>query len=404
MKRFILLPMMIFFIGMLCVSCSSDDTFNWDEDGWSNTSYAMNRYNDISYIEVPVDGGVCTFHYNSSESISIDTLFMDNNIERPKSSYARKYKYTMVGNQILSDYGVMCNVGINAQDVKVEIAPNNDFTRRAIINLNVGNKKIQLRFWQKPIGQSNGALKSLLGDWVFDLDATNKEFGTNYSDPDQVPRYSFHEDGTYYSSLSFRFSLPTSSSGSNYGYDFPEFGVWKDSCGVLIMSGIGVSGYSSNKRVMDYRVSGGKFYTPGQVFERMENTRFVVAPYYTLELKRKEENLPYPLKAGEPVTLESKLYAKGANFTMNDVNVLCNRMAREYFEGFGYRWSEKMDSMDVSKYLNDKYEFSLPLTYPDSNNIVRYWLTYTMTLHRPNDDFNVEVGASTDYFTAHGDE
>lgn len=63
-----------------------------------------------------------------------------------------------------------------------------------------------------------------------------------------------------------------------------------------------------------------------------------------------------------------------------------------------------MDSVDVSKYLNDKYEFSLPLTYPDSNNIVRYWLTYTMTLHRPNDDFNVEVGASTDYFTAHGDE
>lgn len=385
------------------MSCSSDDTFNWDEDGWSNTSYAMNRYNDISYIEVPVDGGVYTFHYNSSERISIDTLFMDNNIERPESYYAQKYKYTMAGNQILSDYGVMCNVGINAQDVKVEIAPNNDFTRRAIINLNVGNKKIQLRFWQKPIGQSNGALKSLLGDWVVDIDATNKAYGTDYSEDDRVFRYSFHEDGTYFSSLNYSFSLPTSSSGS-YFSDFPELGVWKDSCGVLIMSGIGVSGYSVNKTVMDYRVSGGKFYTPGRIFERMEKTRMIVLPYYTVELKRKEENLPYPPKAGEPVNLEFKLYAKGANFKMYYVELLRSGMTRVYSDGNSGLRFDGTDTTDVSQYLNGRYEFSFPIAYPDSNTIHRYWVGYRISLLRESGDLDFYKTVFTDYITTHGDE
>lgn len=392
MKKSVLLSMIIFAIGALCVSCSSDDASDGNGERWENTSYAVSRYNDLSYIEVPADGGVYKFHYDSSEHITVDTLFMDNNIERNKNFGALKYKYRMVGNQVQADEGVMCDVGINAQDVMVKIAPNNDFTRRAIITLNFGNnKKVQLRFWQKPIGQSNDALKDLVGDWVVDVDATKNAGGRDYTGA-LVTRYSFHEDGTYYESFNYGFL--------SYGNDYTktERGVWKVSDGVLRMELIHyASGYSIGETVMDYRVSDEKFITPVCVFERVENTRLPVAPYYTLEIKRNEENLPYPIKAGEPVSLEFKLRAKSANCTIDKMVFKCYKEAKEYVEGVGYRSRIYNDTIDVSKYMNDKYEFSYPITYPTGDGYFHYTVEYQYTLKLRNGDFTTYGGAGADY-------
>ena len=139
MKKVLFLSITTFIMALGCVSCSSDDDDDlsqaWTADGWeTNSKYAINTYNDLSYIEVPANGGTFTFHYTNTESLSIDSLYMDNNIEPYPYIIKSNPKYYREGNKICSHGKTAYEVTINNQDVKIEVQANNDFTRRGIIN------------------------------------------------------------------------------------------------------------------------------------------------------------------------------------------------------------------------------------------------------------------------------
>lgn len=372
MKKILFLSITTFIIALGCVSCSSDDDDDlsqaWTADGWeTNSKYAINTYNDLSYIEVPANGGTFTFHYTNTESLSIDSLYMDNNIEPYPYIIKSNPKYYREGNKICSHGKTAYEVTIINQDVKIEVQANNDFTRRGIINLNVGNKKLQLRFWQKPVGQSESIRTKLIGDWIQNGEKYRKENENGRT----LWRLSFHADGTYFSSTNYAVRLPD---GSLFG-DEGHYGVWKDSCNVLIMEfGDGHSswGYAEGSitEISDDHL---KILDGFYVFDRVENTKEPVTPIYTLNIKRQEANLPYKPKRGEPYMLESKLYAKGNNFNFDKVSLLRSKLTENgYF---------KYDTIDISQYAKDNYEFSIPMQY--TGQYTSYSLIYEGTFTSP---------------------
>ena len=109
------------------------------------------------------------------------------------------------------------------------------------------------------------------------------------------------------------------------------------------------------------------------VFDRVENTKEPVTPIYTLNIKRQEANLPYKPKRGEPYMLESKLYAKGNNFNFDKVSLLRSKLTENgYF---------KYDTIDISQYAKDNYEFSIPMQY--TGQYTSYSLIYEGTFTSP---------------------
>ena len=75
----------------------------------------------------------------------------------------------------------------------------------------------------------------------------------------------------------------------------------------------------------------------------------------------------------------------------------CYKEAKEYVEGVGYRSRIYNDTIDVSKYMNDKYEFSYPITYPTGDGYFHYTVEYQYTLKLRNGDFTTYGGAGADY-------
>ena len=402
MKKDLLLPLLMAFIMALgCVSCSDDDDNSTQiqiTDNWENNcgDYAINTYNGLTYIEMPANGGTLTLLYSLPDSLSIDSLYMDNNIESDPNFIPANPKYYRDGNKICSQGKTVYEVTINKQNVKVEFQPNNDFTRRGIINFNVGNKKIQFRFWQKPVGQLESIRKKLIGDWIESGEKyrkENKRFIT-------LSRISFHDDGTFFSSSNFVVGLPSSSYGLSKLGDEGHFGLWKDSCNVLIMRyGDGYSSWGCeewrNFKVSDEHIN---IDNESFVFDRVENTKEPVAPFYTLNIKRREENLPYNPKQGETYMLEGKLYAKGNNFTFDKVCLVRNTITGFKNDDYGYKYNkETTDTIDISQYAKNNYEFSIPMQYTGRESLISYIFIYEGTFTSPYYEdltFNNNAGKS----------
>lgn len=360
MRKFIFLPFMALSMMLLSVSCSSD---NDDDDessilnvkDWESADYKLCKYNDVSYIEVPAEGGSFTFRYKNGGNISLDSINMDNGIKND----LKAPHYTYENNAIFYCKKKACQVSINGDEVNVLFDSNNEFNRNAVISVMAGGEKLELRFWQKPIGHSDDVSKKLEGEWVINTDKS--ELMAGYWAAQK--RLCLNSDGTSNVIM------------ENYMYDYgkPRFHetevVWKDSCGYLVYcysdhSGYGIRGFAfvdDNSFKMNEGFS-------SSLYERVEITNEPVKPCYDLNIS---------IYTGrDKITLESKCYAKGKNCKIDKAYLVCYDGLYEVAPdgGMGNCISMTRDTIDVSQYASSNYEFSISRESPKANHMVSYGL------------------------------
>lgn len=359
---------MALFIALGSVSCSSDD----DEDGitnslsvkgWEKTDYQECKYNNVSYIEVPAEGGVFTFRYTKGGSISIDTISMDNGIH---NHFYPEYKN--VNDAIFHGTDKACETFINGNELTIKFYPNNEFTRKSIITTTTGGEKTQFLFWQKPIGQSSDVANKLVGEWVINTEKSELVFSPAYWS--EQKRLCISEDGTY------KIIIENYTSG-RFEKRFSETdAVWKDSCGFIIFCYEDHSGWGKYKleQVDDNNLKIDAV-TSKPIYERLAITNEPVKPCYRLNIVYPDGSSPSSesyAKPGDKFNLECKLYAHGKNYAIDEIYLICNdRLNVVNEEGhFGSTISLKSDTIDISQYAAKDYEFSIPRTCPAANHSI----------------------------------
>ena len=363
MKKLLFLPIMALSMIIISVSCSSDNDDDeeksiFDSKDWEFADYKKCKYNDIMYIEVPAEGGTFTFHSKNGENISIDSLYMDNGI----GNYYDILRYIYENNSISYNNQKACQASISGNDVNVVFYPNNEFHRNAYISVMSGGKKVELRFWQKPIGHSDDVSKKLEGEWVINLDEsqTSEYF---YS---RQKRLCLNADGTGHLCI------------ENYEYS-PRFEdvriAWKDSCGYIVYGWP----YSFESHTFDI-VDDNHFsvvdisYIPYGVYsqflyERVEITNEPVKPFYLFGVN------PYEDKT----VIESKRIAKGNNYKIDKAYLVCTDIEVIKNGSGGYDLKKNNDTIDLKKYESADYEFFITRDALKPNHIFSCCLVFKIS-------------------------
>lgn len=348
MKIRMMMPIMAFACMLLCAGCSSDDDEKvWESEGWQSFKYAMVEKNDRNFIEVPMEGGTYTFTRTDAKDISISSIDFDPiDIEatviwnyRDKEAEIEKHKYSFSNK--------WCEVTVNGNMIQFRFLANTGFERQALASIKVANDFEPFCFLQKSAYQSVAGNR-LVGDWVKETEDRNYfAFGAE--------RLSLHADGTYV----YTFDPYVRSSVGYQATD--EIGHWRDSADCVIF-------HSTFNRdwAFKYKFANGKLYKTGTniCYSRVEDAVEPIYPYYQLEVVPSKSASWKYMKAGEPYTLNINLYAKGGNYTLENI----------YLERFqSYSGTERLD---ISGYRKSNGDYSIPMTAPTVWENVSFKLCY----------------------------
>lgn len=369
MKRTILMPFVACIISVISVSCSSSDTTDeWSEKGWQSNGYPTVTYMNQNYIKVPFDGGTFVFHSNNSDFVWLtehlfvqdgNTSFSDTGDSRDINHYSNSW----------------CDILAQGDSVKVIFKKNDALGRKAHVGVTTGEASNVFRFYQESPYYSDKGSKPerIVGDWVVDPTADVDGF---YATGQY--RYSFHDDGTYVSTF------------ENYGQsDFygRYSGDWLDFCDYMY-----VKAYSSSKvERWNCETSGGRlilqFDEDGAKipFVKVEKSGEPVRPIFSLDIQPSKSFVPTMLMPGEPYTLNCSIIAKGNEYKMDKVSLVCETYSDEERPSI-YDWDHDFVSqtIDLSEYADKGYCFSIPMTAPDRNHTVTYKFSYEASYTIPN--------------------